>query len=341
MAKRYAFLLLAVVFGLALVGCNRNKEVVNGVWKPTKPINVIVPWGAGGSTDQIIRLCAGILESKLGQKIVVTNQAGASGSVGTKSVMDAPHDGYTWASGAAADLGTYKIQGMLDTLIGDWKLFLSIANIQVFAVNADSPYKTFDDLLKAFKDKPGQVTVATAGQSSAGHIGIETLRKYTGIEYKHVTYDGGNPAVIAVVSGEAQVVPQLAVEEADMLRAGKLRALAVMDSKPLSIKGLAEPIPPITNWIPEFKPGSNYFGIFLPKDVPDYVVTTLGKLWDEVVKTSPEIQTYALERGAVFDPSWGDEAQTKVFSYLQPVAWLYFEAGKAKISPDTVGIPRP
>ena len=310
-------------------------------WKPKKPITVIVPWGAGGSTDQIVRLMAGILEPKLGQKIVIVNQPGASGSVGTNSVLQAARDGYTWASGAAADLGTYKIQGMLDTTIQDWTLFLSIANIQVFAVNVDSPYKTMDDLLKAFKDKPGQITVATAGQSSAGHIAIETLKKYTGITYKHVTYDGGNPAVIATVSGETMVVPQLAVEEADMLRAGRLRALAVLDDKPLSIKGLANPIPPITKWIPTFKPGSNYFGIFLPKDTPPEVVATLGKLWDQVVNVSPEIQTYALERGAVFDPSYGPAAQQKAMAYLSPVAWLYFDAGKAKISPDTVGIPKP
>jgi tripartite-type tricarboxylate transporter receptor subunit TctC len=310
-------------------------------WKPRKPITIIVPWGAGGSTDQITRLTAGILEPKLGQKIVIVNQPGASGSVGTNSVLQAPRDGYTWASGAAADLGTYKIQGMLDTVIQDWTLFLSVANIQVFAVNASSPYKTMDDLLKAFKDRPGQIPVATAGQSSAGHIAIETLRKYTGITYKHVTYDGGNPAVIATVSGEAEVVPQLAVEEADMLRAGKLRALAVLDSKPLSIKGLADPIPPITKWIPDYKPGSNYFGIFLPPGTPDEVMYTLAKLWLEVVRTSEQIKTYALERGAVFDPSYGETAQKKAMAYLQPVAWLYYEAGKAKISPDTVGIPKP
>ena len=60
-----------------------------------------------------------------------------------------------------------------------------------------------------------------------------------------------------------------------------------------------------------------------------------------MISKSPEIQTYALERGAVFDPSYGDEAQKKAMAYLQPVAWLYFEGGKAKISPDTVGIPKP
>jgi tripartite-type tricarboxylate transporter receptor subunit TctC len=310
-------------------------------WKPRRPVTIIVPWGVGEPTDQITRLTAGILEPKLGQKIVIVNQPGALGSVGTNSTLQAPRDGYTWASGAAADLGTYVIQGTLDTMIQDWTLFLTIVNNQVIAVNANSPYQTMDDLLKAFKDKPGQITVATAGQSSAGHIAIETLKKYTGISYKHVAYDGGNAAVTACVSGEAEVVPQFAAEEADMLRSGKLRALAVLDGKPLTIKGLIDPIPPITKWIPAYKAGSNCFGIFLPKDTPPEVINTLGKLWIEVVKGSAEIQIYAEERGALFAPSYGQEAQVKAFTYIQSVAWLYHETGKAKVSPDTVGIPKP
>ncbi|HOM24950.1 MAG TPA: tripartite tricarboxylate transporter substrate-binding protein, partial [Thermosynergistes sp.] len=81
----------------------------SGEWKPDKPVTCIVPWAAGGSTDQITRVCAGELEGALGQKIVIVNQPGASGSVGTKTVLDAERDGYTWASGAVADLGTYKV----------------------------------------------------------------------------------------------------------------------------------------------------------------------------------------------------------------------------------------
>jgi tripartite-type tricarboxylate transporter receptor subunit TctC len=91
-------------------------------WKPAKPIKLIVPWGAGGSTDQVTRVCAGELEAALGQKIVVVNQPGASGSIGTKNTLDAPRDGYTWTSGAAKDLGTYQVLGMIDTNIRDWKL---------------------------------------------------------------------------------------------------------------------------------------------------------------------------------------------------------------------------
>jgi len=309
-------------------------------WQPNKPITIIVPWGAGGSTDQVTRVVAAELEEPLGQKVVIVNTPGASGSVGTNEALTARHDGYTWAAGAAADLGAYPIKDLLDTTWDDWVMYLNVANVSVVAVNADTPYQTMDDLMAAFKARPGQVAVATAGQLSAGHQAMEALRKYTGIEYKHVTYDGGNPAVIATVAGEAEVTTQLAVEEADMLRGGRLRALAVLDSKPLSLKGYGE-IPPITNWIPEYLSAPNYFGIWVPADVPAEVIETMGKIWDEVIANSQALKDYAAERGAVFDPAWGDDAVDKAMPFLSVVAWNYYDGGQAVMSPADIGIPRP
>ena len=310
------------------------------MWKPTKPITIIVPWGAGGSTDQVTRVVAGELEGPLGQKVVIVNQPGASGSVGTKGALDAPHDGYTWAAGAAADLGAYKVKGLLDTTWNDWELFLSVANVSVVAVNADSPYKTFQDLIDAMKAKPGMIPVATAGQLSAGHNAMEAIVKYTGVKYKHVTYDGGNPAVIATVAGEAEVTTQLAVEEADMLKGGKLRALAVLDDKPLTLKGYGE-IPPVTQWIPNFAAAPNYFGIWVPADAPKEVRAAFEQAWKSAIANSQKLKDYANERGAVFNPYSGDEAKKKAMPYLQIIAWNYFDGGTATVSPDTIGIPKP
>ncbi len=315
-------------------------QEVHAEWKPDKPINLIVPWGAGGSTDRSSRTTAGVIEESLGQKVVVINQPGASGSVGTKGCLDAARDGYTWTAGAAKDLGNYKVQGILDTVIQDWHLFLNVAMPQVVAVNVDSPYQSFDELLKAFKDKPGQIKVATAGINSSGHTAIEQIKKHTGIDYKHITYDGGNPAVIATVAGETEVVTQLSVEEADMLRAGRLRALAVLGGEPLELEGYGT-IPPITNWIADFKTAAIYFGLFVPKGVPDEVIETLGKVWDDVVKQSPELKAFAAKNAVVFDPAWGEEAHEKAFPMIQLDAWLKYDAGQAKISPEEVGIPRP
>jgi len=340
MSKRVIVLIaILALIAFAFVSCAKKEEKAE-MWKPTKPVQIIVPWGAGGSTDQMTRVVAGDLEEPLGQKIVVVNQPGASGSVGTKNALDAAHDGYTWAAGAAADLGAYKVRGLIDTTLDDWVLYLTVANVSVMSVNADEPYQDFGELLQAFKDHPGQIPVATAGQLSAGHNSMIAIQKYTGIEYKHVTYDGGNPAVIATVAGECVAVPQLAVEQADMLAGGKLRALAVLDDKPLELEKYGS-IPPITKWIPDFAPAPNYFGIWIPKDAPQEVIDTFGKLWDEVMMNSENLKKYAASRGAVFDPSWGAEAQKKAMPYLSIIAWNLQDAGQTVMSPADVGIPKP
>jgi tripartite-type tricarboxylate transporter receptor subunit TctC len=309
-------------------------------WKPTRPITIIVPWAAGGSTDQVTRATAAELENALGQKVVIVNQPGASGSIGTKSAADAPKDGYTWTAGAAQDLGSYETLGMLKTRIADWNLFLNVANIQVIAVKADSPYKTAKDLLDAMKAKPGQISVATAGVTSAGHNAMELIAKATGVKYKHVTYDGGNPAVIATVAGETEVTTQLAVEEAEMIRGKRLRPLATVSDKALELEGYGT-IEPLSKTLPGFKAPANYFGIFVPKGVPDEVVKTLEKIWADSMSKDEALKKYAASHGALFAPLYGADAQKAVFPAIQANAWLLFDTGKAKVSPDSVGVPKP
>src|SRR6478609_4078027 len=136
MQKR--FFLHAIAATVALVA---SLPAAAQNWKPTRPINLIVPWAAGGSTDQVTRVTAAELEKVLGQTIVVINQPGASGSIGTKSALDAPKDGYTWTAGAAQDLGAYETLGSLNASIKDWNLFLTVANIQVIGVNPARPWQ--------------------------------------------------------------------------------------------------------------------------------------------------------------------------------------------------------
>jgi tripartite-type tricarboxylate transporter receptor subunit TctC len=336
MLKKSVFLTICLILIFSFAITLDAQEL----WKPTKPITIIVPWSAGGATDQITRLCAGELEEALGQKIVIVNQPGASGSVGTKTVMDAAKDGYTWASGAVGDVGTYKILGFLDTQVEDWHIYLNVANVMVVSVNPDTPYQSFEDLLKAFKEKPGKITVSTAGMISAGRIAMEGIKNVTGIEYEHVTYDGGAPAVIACVAGETEVTAQLASEQADMIRAGKLRALAVLAKQPLEIADFGM-IDPITKWLPEFEPTPSYFGIFIPRGVPDNVVNTMNKLWREEIVGNEKIIAYAKDRGAIFVPYWGLEGLVRSFPVIQFYAWLYYGMGKAEKSPYDLGIAEP
>jgi tripartite-type tricarboxylate transporter receptor subunit TctC len=328
---------LRVVVGAALLA---TLGAAQAQWQPNKPITIIVPWAPGGSTDQVTRVTAAELEKALNQKIVILNQPGASGSVGTKNAMDAPKDGYTWTAGAAKDLGTYKVLGMVDTSARDWNLYLNVAHIAVVGVNADAPYKTMTELLEAMKAKPGSVSVATAGVNSSGHSAIEAIARGAGVSYKHVTYDGGNPAVVATVSGETQVTTQLAAEQTDMIRAKKIRPLAVVGDKALEIEGFGS-VPPLSQFIPGFKDPINYFGIFVPKGVPAEVTATLDKAWATQMANNETLKKYAQARGALFAPMAGETAQAAVFPAIQSYAWTQQAAGKAKVSPDTVGIAKP
>ena len=329
------FVRVAVAAALALASFAAAAQ-----WKPSKPITIIVPWAAGGSTDQVTRITAAELEKALGQKVVIVNQPGASGSIGTKNALEAPKDGYTWTAGAAQDLGVYRTLGMLDTNLGDWHLFLNVANVPVVGVNANTPYKTMKELLDAMKAKPGEITVATAGVTSGGHNAMEAIAKQTGVKYRHVTYDGGNPAVVATVAGETQVTTQLAVEQADMIRGKRIRPLAAVSDKPLELEGYGT-IEPITRSVPGMRVPTNYFGIFVPKGVPPEVVATLDKLWADNIARNEALKKYATSRGALFAPVSGEAAQKAAFPAVQANAWLMHDGGKTKVSPDTVGIPRP
>ena len=308
-------------------------------WKPSKPITIIVPWAAGGATDQVTRLAAAELEPALRQKIVVVNQPGGAGSIGTKSVMEAPKDGYTWTAGAAKQLGTYPLLGMLNSKVDDFHLYLSVTNVSVVSVNPQTKYQTLKDLLDDMKARPGQVKVATAGNTSSGHFAMEAIAKAAGVKYRHVTYDGGNPAVIATVGGESDLTTQLAVEQTEMLKGTRLRALAVVADQPLTIDGVGT-IQPITQTLRNFPKITTAFGIFIPKGVPQEVVTTMDRAWADRVAKSDKIKQYAQQRGALFTPSSGKQAYDLVWPTVVEDAYMLQEAGMAKVSPESLGIKR-
>lgn len=308
-------------------------------WKPAEPVTIVVPWAAGGSTDSIVRVLAKELTEAVGQTFVVVNQPGASGSVGTRSVWDAPHDGKMMASGAAADLGAYPVLGMLDVPLQDWRLYLAVQNPQVVSVGKDAPWKDFGELLEHMKTE--EVTDGTAGLTSAGAIALQAIQAAApDIKVRQITYEGGNPAATSTVAGETQMTTQTAVEQVDMIRAGRLRPLAVLSDKPLEIKDFGE-VPPITNWLPDVKFAPNYFGIFLPADSDPAVIAGMDKVWAEHMMDSQALRDHAVERASLYDPSFGDEAQAKAMPALSNNTWQQFEAGTAPNSPEKYGYPKP
>ena len=295
------------VVALAVMALLFSVAVAQAEWKPERPISLIVPWGAGGATDQTCRTLAGEMEKVLGQKIPVINQPGGSGSIGMKNAYAAKHDGYTWTGNADGSVITYQVLDLLPNISHkDWIHYYAMLTAPVICVPGDSKIKTIDDLVKDFKARPGKVKVATAGVGAGGHLAAETFRKATGIEYTHVPYKGGYPAVVSTVKKETEVVMQLSMEVADMLRAGKLRALANMSTKPLVIDGYGT-VPPVKDFIPNHAPLQYLFGLYLPKDVPAEVVEAVNKAFDAAA-ASEAIKKLAKSKASMVVNYKGDEA---------------------------------
>ncbi len=335
--KRRLFLVsLLVVLTVALFAQAQTEQVnEGGVWQPKKTITLIVPWGAGGASDQTARIVASNMEPLLDIKISVVNQPGASGATGQKSAYDAPKDGYTWSANADASVATYQVQDLTPSISHkDWRSYFAIATPCVITVNPDSAIVDWDSLVNAFQTR--KVKVATAGIGAGGHIAVETFADQLNVSYNHVPYGGGNPAVVATVSGETEVVMQLSMEVADMLRAGKLRAIAVMDDKPLNISGVAE-IPSVTSFKSDFPNVVFNFGLFIPRGIPENVATTIANAFEKAANTE-QVKAFAATKGSNAVAIYGAEADAIMDNNASMIGWLMYDGGVTKINPESLGI---
>lgn len=331
---------LGLLLASALVAHAAEGPGQTPTWQPDRPVTIIVPWPAGGSTDQVTRLVAGILAEELGQAVEVVNEAGETGSVGTRLALEAEADGHTWSSGSSASLGVYPVLGLLETSLADWHLFLTVANVPVISVHAESPYQDFGELIEGLRESEGSLAVATAGVGSTGHRMMDLIGREEGFAYRHLPFPGGSPAAAAAAAGEATVTPQLASEQAELIREGRLRPLAALSREPLELEGHGL-IPPVTEWLPNLKISTDYFGIWVRRDAPDEVVATMERIWRERIADSDELGRYARENGAVTTPFYGDEARRRTFESVKADAWALHELGRSAVSPETLGIPKP
>jgi len=338
--KRRDFL-CGVTLAAASFGLSGQAVTAQGAW-PSQPIQIVVPWSAGGATDSVMRILGSEVSEALRVPVSVVNQTGARGTVGTNAVITAEHDGYTWASGGVQDLGTYQVQGLLDTRLDDWRLFLIVRNAPVLSVNVDSPFQTPQDVAAYMNENPGKLTVGTSGIPSTAYSAMQAFRSHVGGDFRAVAYDGDAPTMVALVSGEVMASTQSGPGQAAMIAGDRVRPLAVLGDQPLNIDGV-ETIPPITDFYPEFSaPGVTILvGVFLPSDVPQEVVERLGEIWDNEIANSAALKKYAAANGSIFRPIWGEEAMELARAAVAETAWRMHDAGATAVSPDVLGIPRP
>ena len=311
---------------------------------PTKEITVVVPWNPGGGTDLTVRTLVEEMSGVLGKRMTVTNMAGASGSVGTQDVYDSAKDGYKILGHGMMAFTNSQVMGLTDVSYKEWIVWDAAFSPNVIAVRKDSPYKSIDDLVEAMKADPGKITCSSAGVGSGGHIGATVFTEGLGVTYEHITYDGGNPAIIAALSGEVDFTAQLSMEMVDMLRSGDMVGLACLSDNDMVIEGAngTITIPSIKTIAPDMAnmlPVGESFGILVPGETPDDVVAKIDEAYKTAV-ASESFKKFTEEKGMIIFAYDVDQTSEYLDKLASIVCWTLYDVGSAKISPDTVGIPR-
>lgn len=244
---------------------------------PTKPIKLIVPYAAGGSTDATARLLAKSLTERLGQAIVVENRAGAGGTIGHEFVAKAPADGYTLLFSAAGPLTvtphTYPKLGY-DPVKGLEPITLVATQPLLLVVNPALKITNVDDLVREAKAHPGKVTYGSFGNGSAAHLAGEYFKSLAHVDMVHVPYKGSGPALVDLVAGQIDVMFDVFSTSAPLVKAGKLRAIAITSTE------RSPQFPQVPTMqeagIAGFEAGT-WFGLLAPANTPQPIIDTLSK----------------------------------------------------------------
>lgn len=309
---------------------------------PTKPLTMIIPYGAGGTTDTWGRKLAVLLEKYLGQSITVTNQGGASGSIGSQFVKDQPSDGYTLLV-CAETMGTYRTMNICDLGYDDFTVVSPlVGDPKVLVVGKDSKYNTLEELLEDIKANPGKITMSHSGPGGSGHNQGLVLKEL-GYEVAMTSFDSGNDALLGVIGGQVDFTNPNISTLGGYIESGDVKALAVFSSERME----AYPdIPAFTETVPEAESYLNIpytlLSFVVNKDTPQEVVDVL-KAATEKVFADPEWTEFVKANAAdpVFEKYTDDASIQKFYdNWKSIICWLQYENGVAEKSPEEFGIKK-
>jgi tripartite-type tricarboxylate transporter receptor subunit TctC len=330
-------LIISISLTLAACGEKGNQNY------PQKPITMIVPYGAGGTTDLTGRQVAKQMEKHLGQSIVVVNQGGASGSVGAKTVLDAASDGYTILF-TADSLGTQRVMGISEMSYDDFAPIMVMVNDpKVIVVNKTSKYETLVDLINDIKARPGKVKMSHTGPGGSGHV-QKLIYNKLGLDIADTAYPGGSDCIIAVLGDQVDFTNSNYSTVTGYLDSGDLKLLAISATYRLEkypdVPTLAEVIPESADYLnTPFTPLS----LMVHKDVSPEIQEVL-KVAAEKAVSEDEWEDYVSKNSLEkLYEKYPDEASAKEFyaNWESLVSWLLYDAGATKYSPEKFGIPRP
>lgn len=292
MKKTMSFILvLCMAFSLMSCSSGRTPDSSNsgassapqapaGVY-PTQNVNGIVQWGAGGGTDSVMRPLSTLAEQNLGKSIVIQNMTGATGSVATQYVYDAPADGYTLLMGAENPT-LYKAMGISDLTYDDFECVYLIGDETIgFIVGKDSKYNSFTEVIEDALANPGTIKLATAGDGSSPWEMGAIISSVTGAEFMHIPYDSDASAKNAVISGECAVTTCKVQSGIEEYKSGDVKYLCMFSVEPVE---LMADVPVVVDEYPDFAkylPWGPFYGVFVKNGTDPEIIEALSKAYTE------------------------------------------------------------
>jgi tripartite-type tricarboxylate transporter receptor subunit TctC len=283
--------------GLALAAAAALPLAAQAQAYPNKPVTIVVPFAAGGTTDILARVVAQALNKELGQSVVVDNRAGAGGNIGAAYAAKAPADGYTLFMGT---VGTHAInQSLYKKLafdpIKDFAPLTRVAMVpNLLVANPGKPYKNVKELIAYAKSHPGQVNFGSSGSGSSIHLSGELFNSLAKVDMVHVPYKGSAPAVTDLIAGQIDIMFDNMPSAIQHVRSGRLRPLAVTTAK------RSPELPEVPTIAEAGVPGyeaTSWFGMFAPASTPAPVVAKLNAALVKVL-ADPEVKKKLAEQGA-------------------------------------------
>jgi tripartite-type tricarboxylate transporter receptor subunit TctC len=265
---------------------------------PSHPIRVIVPFPPGGSTDILARTVFQQLGKQWHQSIIIDNKPGASGIIGTEMGARAEPDGYTllMGSGGPLTINPALYAKLPYDPVKDFEPVTVIATVpNIIVANPSLPVHSVKDLIALAKSEPGKLAFSSTGNGSPGQLAGEMFKSMTGIDMLHVPYKGSAPSVSAVLSGEVALNFTTTPPVIPLVKAGKLRALAVTSSTRVpdlpNVPTVAE------SGLPGYE-AISWFGVVAPRGTPDAIVKKLNVDLVRIIN-SPEVHKQIIETGSI------------------------------------------
>ena len=291
----HLFRALAAAAALAMAACTAVAFAQAPAY-PAKPVRIVVPYPAGGTTDIIARLAAAQLSERLRQPFVVENRAGASGAIGSVAVAQAAADGYTLVMGTASSHGINSAlqKNLPYDAVKDFAPVTVVASTpNIIVVHPSVPARTLGELLALAKARPGQINFGSTSPGGSPHMSAELLKMMAGVDMTHVPYKGASPMLTDLMGGQIQAGFDNLPSTIAFVRSGKLRALAVTTAQ--RWPGAAD-IPTVAESVPGYEV-SGWFGLLAPAGTPRAVLDTLQTAVAQAVR-DPEVTRQLRSLGA-------------------------------------------